>query len=78
MTDTQYLVKRREFVVMHEQSAGNAEVGEMWIETGVFPETATLAEVALWLGGKPPEGGERRQFPGGRVMLQIAQRPADD
>lgn len=34
-----------DFVVMVDKSAGNAEVGEMWTETYVFPKEATLFEV---------------------------------
>lgn len=65
----------RRFVIMHERSAGNAEVGSMWTETAVFLETATLADVAAWVGQKLNArclGGD------GRVMIQIAQRPTED
>ena len=79
----------REFVVMWEKSAGNESVGEMWIETAVFPETATLADVASWTWpayrGVPAkkvypsdEPDTRDVFGNGRVMIQIAQRPMED
>lgn len=38
-----------DFVVMLDRSAGNAEVGEMWTETKVFPRTATLEDVHMWV-----------------------------
>lgn len=35
----------KQFVIMQERSNGNESVGDMWIDTHVFPPTATLAEV---------------------------------
>jgi hypothetical protein len=43
--------KPRAFVIVQERAAGNAEVGTSWQETGVFPPTATLAEVWEWALG---------------------------
>jgi hypothetical protein len=31
-------------------SAGNDSVGEMWVETMIFDETATLKDVMAWFG----------------------------
>lgn len=39
------------FVVIRDHSAGNESVGEMWQETKIFPETATLKEVMKWAIG---------------------------
>ena len=33
---------------MVDRSAGNESVGEMWTETAVFDESATLADVLKW------------------------------
>lgn len=38
----------KQFVVVQERAAGNAETGTAWPETGVFPPTATLADVWAW------------------------------
>ena len=37
----------RKFVVIVEKSAGNESVGQMWKETYIFDENATLKEIAL-------------------------------
>jgi len=37
-----------QYVVIIDKSAGNDTVGEMWQETKIFPETATLKEVMKW------------------------------
>jgi len=37
-----------QFVVIRDMSAGNDSVGEMWQETKIFPETATLKDVMEW------------------------------
>ena len=67
----------REFVVMQEKAAGNASVGEEWIDTAIFPETATLADIAAWTWGAPNIEDTRETIKGGRVMIQIAQRPLE-
>lgn len=36
------------YVVIRDMSAGNESVGEMWQETKVFPDDATLKEVMDW------------------------------
>jgi hypothetical protein len=33
---------------MVDRSAGNESVGEMWTETAVFDESATIADVLRW------------------------------
>lgn len=69
-----------DFVVMVERSAGNAEVGEMWTETAVFTETATLADVKDWIDGRVHRSGYSGPNPNlgqGRVTLQIAQHPTE-
>ena len=39
----------KQYIVMLDRAAGNESVGEMWTETKIFPESATLAEVAAWV-----------------------------
>ena len=39
------------FVVIRDMSAGNESVGEMWQETKVFQDDATLKEVMEWAEG---------------------------
>ncbi len=39
-----------QFVVIKKMSAGNESVGEMWDETKIFDETATLEDVMRWAG----------------------------
>lgn len=52
------------FIVVKERSAGNAEVGEMWVETCTFGPQNTLAEVWAW-----------QQYLGsGRLMLTKEER----
>jgi len=36
------------YVVIKDMSAGNESVGEMWKETKIFDENATLKEVMKW------------------------------
>jgi hypothetical protein len=49
----------KQFVVMQECSNGNERVGDMWIETHVFPPTATLEEIWKWARGGVNHGGGR-------------------
>ena len=35
---------------MIDRSAGNESVGDMWTETAVFEDTATLKDVIKWAG----------------------------
>lgn len=53
-----------QFVVMQECSAGNSQVGDMWVEAGTFPPTAMLAEVWAWASSRQPNSGC------GRTMLR--------
>lgn len=39
------------YVVIKDNSAGNESIGEMWQETKIFEETATLKEVMDWAMG---------------------------
>jgi hypothetical protein len=39
------------FVVIRDMSAGNESVGDMWQETKVFADDATLQEVMKWAEG---------------------------
>ena len=38
----------KNYVIIIDKSAGNETVGEMWQETKIYPETATLDEVMKW------------------------------
>lgn len=40
-----------EFVIIRDMSVGNETVGDMWQETKIFKETATLEEVMRWAEG---------------------------
>ena len=42
----------QDFIVLLDRSAGNAEIGEMWTETKVFPSDATLSEVYEWVNAR--------------------------
>jgi hypothetical protein len=58
-----------------KRSAGNDSVGEMWQETAVFDETATVNEVMEW-GQKRmyhPRNDWRKQCEGLNITLSIAQ-----
>ena len=47
------------YVVIRDMSAGNESVVEMWQETKVFDDSATLEEVMNWaIGPKDIIGGE--------------------
>jgi len=37
-----------DYIVIRDMSAGNESVGEMWQETKIFTEEATLKEVMDW------------------------------
>ena len=39
------------YVIIRDQSAGNESVGEMWQETKIFDESATLHDVMEWANG---------------------------
>lgn len=70
----------REYVVMWERAVGNGEVGSMWTETAVFPETAMLSEIETWIAKKRYGCAPESTVLGadGRVTIQIAQRPNDE
>ena len=44
-------------VIVQECSAGNAEVGDMWLETGIFEDTQTIKEVLEWKNKMPSTNG---------------------
>jgi hypothetical protein len=44
------------YVIIRDNSAGNESVGEMWQETKIFDENATLAEVMKWAEGHSAYG----------------------
>ena len=48
------------YVVIRDMSAGNESVGEMWQETKIFTEKATLKEVMEWACGKGCEYSSKR------------------
>lgn len=45
------ILKKQQYVVIRDMSAGNESVGEMWQETKIFYEDATLKEVMEWAMG---------------------------
>lgn len=51
-------------VILQECSAGNESVGNEWVETGIFEDTQTLAEVLEWR--KQLGRGEQ-----GRLMITV-------
>ena len=53
-----------EYVVIVECANGNASIGSMWFETGVFEQHDTLKEVMEW--AKKKNGGE------GKIILTVA------
>ena len=55
-------------VILFERSRGNAEVGEMWIETRVFPKNATLDDVIRCFDENPSPAGRES---GGRMFITI-------
>lgn len=47
-----------QYVVIRDMSAGNDSVGEMWKETKIFSEDATLLEVMQWAEGRHGRHGD--------------------
>jgi len=41
----------KNYVIIRDMSAGNAETGEAWQETKIFSENTTLEEVMEWAVG---------------------------
>lgn len=39
-------------VIIKEEANGNESVGTMWLETKIFPRTATIEEVLKWKGAR--------------------------
>lgn len=59
-------------IAMKERSAGNAEVGEMWIDTAIFAPSTTLFDVLAWAQDGPDGDNPTKH---GRLMLSIADEP---
>lgn len=60
--------ERDVFVIVQECAIGNGQVGDMWLETAVFPSDATLEDVWKW----------RAKFKGangGRLMITEPTNP---
>lgn len=60
------MVEKQPFVAVLECANGNGVVGSMWVETAIFPPTATVAEVHAWAKSKPS---------GGRLIITVASDP---
>ena len=56
-----------EFVLIRKMSAGNDSVGEMWDETKIFDESATLKQVMDWAEDKH----DRENIPASRKNITI-------
>ena len=50
-------------VAIKERSAGNALVGDMWLETGIFAPTTPVGDIVKWADGMGP----------GKLILTTAQ-----
>ena len=48
------------YVIIRDMSAGNDSVGEMWQETKVFKDDATLKEVMKWALEYPEQHSRKR------------------
>lgn len=44
-------------VAVQECAAGNEQVGDMWLETRIFPAETSAADILAWAGGLPSSGG---------------------
>jgi hypothetical protein len=51
------------FVAIQERSNGNEQVGDMWLETKVFPPETTIEELWRWANGGAVTGH-------GRLMIR--------
>lgn len=49
-------------VVIRDMSAGNESVGEMWQETKIFDESASLKEVMDWATEHDQAGYSRKRI----------------
>ena len=56
-------------IIVKECSAGNESVGNEWVETKSFDESATLKEVLDW--SMPIQFGWKRTNYRGRVMITV-------
>ncbi len=53
----------RKFVVVVERSEGNEHVGNMWLDTGIFPDNFTLGDAYDWV---------KKNGIGGKIILTLA------
>ena len=60
-----------QYVAMWDRSAGNESVGEMWTETKVFEETATIQEIYAWVASRGSQYG--RSVGPGRFNIRLAE-----
>ena len=57
------------YVVIRDMSEGNESIGEMWQETKVFEDAATLEEVMNWAIGPEDEMGGGGAYSHKRVTI---------
>jgi len=55
------------YIVIRDMSAGNDSVGDMWQETKIFKEDATLKEVMKW--ANEGYGGKENDFSRKRITI---------
>jgi len=61
-------------IAMQERSAGNGEVGEMWIDAAIFQPTTPVVEILKW-AQRVDEPSARAD--GGRLMIRVAHEPKE-
>lgn len=69
-------------IAMKERSAGNDQVGEMWIDTAIFEPTDSLINVIKWAANFSEFDFDtletyQRATTNGRLMLSIADEPTE-
>lgn len=69
-------------IAMKERSAGNVEVGEMWIDTAIFETTTPLIDVIKWAANFSEFDSDtletyQRATTNGRLMLSVADEPKE-
>ena len=57
--------KKKKYVIVLECSAGNDQVGDMWLETFICKSETTIEEIMRWKK-------ETRSFGKGRLMITEA------
>jgi len=48
--------KKKKYVIVLEQSAGNDQVGDMWLETTICNSETTIREIMEWKETKRSKG----------------------